>query len=278
MPVQHYHSVFAFEILATMLMKQTFIELQRPIITYPFPQLWYFNIQLVKLLSILATKHLFILLALSLVISAVVRGWGRSPPAYWQQQKVGIECTRTFISSSWRTKCLNSFSNPNRTQKPFPAASSSHLCFSRASQFSLHRFPCAIREHRRVKKPPVSTNDVWCLCLLSSSLTKVDAHETGAMILYVFMQSIEQQNKYTQVEHSSLCQLPKQGGVSRLYIPHESKPHECFVPFLQGVSTTELSGIIQRQTWISQAQVTVLAQTFNKMKWKVHLHHQKTSK
>lgn len=49
------------------LMKQTFIELQRPIIMYPLLELWYFNIQLVKLLSIPATKRLFILLALSLL-------------------------------------------------------------------------------------------------------------------------------------------------------------------------------------------------------------------
>lgn len=48
-------------------MKQTFIELQRPIIIYPLLELWYFNIQLVKLLSIPATKRLFILLALSLL-------------------------------------------------------------------------------------------------------------------------------------------------------------------------------------------------------------------
>lgn len=67
MPAQYYHSVFAFEIPATTLMKQTFIELQRPIIIYPLLELWYFNIQLVKLLSIPATKRLFILLALSLL-------------------------------------------------------------------------------------------------------------------------------------------------------------------------------------------------------------------
>lgn len=194
----------------------------------------------------------------------MVRGWGRSPPAYWQQQKVGIECTRTFISSSWRTERLNSFSSPNGTEKPLPPASSSHLCFLRASQFSLYRFPCAIREHRRVKKTPFSTNEgmnfssekgtLFLEAAKKTPFIGVCSAPTSPGWLYVQQGQIyfmytsspsSSKHKYTQVEHSSPRRLTKQGGVSRLCISHERKPPWTVGALLPG----SFSNSTELQNW-----------------------------
>lgn len=185
----------------------------------------------------------------------MVRGWGRSPPAYWQQQKVGIECTRTFISSSRRTKRLNSSSSP---QKPLPTASSSRLCFSRASQISLYRFPCAMREHR--SQGDTSQHERWheffiwkrhsvfleaakrnfCSRFLSSSLAEEEERAAGAKIFYVYIQP---KHKHTQVEHSSLAgwqnKVVFHGSAS---LPLQRKPLWIFCALLLGclTSRTEL--------------------------------------
>lgn len=143
-----------------------------------------------------------------------------------------------------------------------------------------------------VKETPVSTNDgmnfssekgtlfFWKLqkaifaCVSSAPASpRWKNVQQGQKIFYVYIQP---KHKYTQVEHSSLA------GWQNKVVFHGSPslPHqrEYSVPFFSGVSATGLSCKIQSKTWIFQAQLADLAQTSNKTKWKVCLHHREISK
>lgn len=196
MPVQYYHSVFAFEIPATTLMKQTFIELQRPIIIYPLLELWYFNIQLVKLLSIPATKRLFILLALSLLFLRWQEPEEEAPlligsSRKWELNVPGLLSPAAEERSVWTPPGALR----NLSPQPVPLV----YAFQEAAKFLYIDFPVPWGS-TGVEETPVSTNDgmnfscekgalvffrklqkeLFCWRFLGSGPTKVEERAAGA--------------------------------------------------------------------------------------------------
>lgn len=140
---------------APVLMKQTFIELQRPIITYPLLELWYFNIQLVKLLSIPATKRLFILLALSLLFLRWQEAEEEAPlligsSRKWELNVPGLLSPAAEERSVWTPPwALRNFS-----PQPVPLI----YAFQEPAKFLYIGFPVPWGS-TGVKETPVSTND-----------------------------------------------------------------------------------------------------------------------
>lgn len=145
-----------------------------------------------------------------------------------------------------------------------PPASSSNLCFSRAGQFSLYRFPCATKEHRRVGKTPFSPDDglnfsaergtlflqvleaaeKLHLCLLSYSLAKwVYVQQRQKFLCIHPVRTVANLNA-----HRWPCWPTKEGDGSELCILKERKPREWPVSFFHGISAMGPSCKAQSQT------------------------------
>lgn len=113
---------------------------------YPLLELWYFNIQLVKLLSILATKHLFCLLYLCYFCGG--KRLRKKPPCLLAAAESGNWTYQDFYLQQLKNAVFELLLRDSET-----SPRNQFLSFI----LSLHRFPCAIREDRRVKKTRFTT-------------------------------------------------------------------------------------------------------------------------
>lgn len=231
-------------------MKQTFIELQRPIIIYPFLELWYFNIQLVKLLSILATKHLFILLALSLLFLRWQEAEEEAPlligsSRKWELNVPGLLSPAAEERSVW-TPSRTLTGLRNLSPQPVPLI----YAFQEPANFLSIAFPVPWGSTGESRRHHSELTTVWIFHLkralwfwklqktiiawfCSAPASPRWMYVQQGQKYFMYTSSPESsKHKYTQVEHRSPCRLTKQDDVSWLCIPHERKHPSMFCAVL----------------------------------------------
>lgn len=170
-----------------------------------------------------------------------------------------------------------------------PPASSSNLCFSRAGQFSLYRFPCATKEHRRVGKTPFSPDDglnfsaergtlflqvleaaeKLHLCLLSYSLAKwVYVQQRQKFLCIHPVRTVANLNA-----HRWLAGQRRKGMAQSSASWRRESPVNGLCPSSMEFQQWDRAAKPRAKLILVQAQPTELAQTFNQTRWKVYLHH-----